>query len=537
MNQYRSNAEKFLKTGYYIGFVLFVAILGYGFAAVNPAVNVDSLTYGRYLGLRGDLMKSGRFGGTFWSILFGYGTHVVEHSFTISIIGIVLLIWAGINYCLLFQKASRDTISMPAYTVFSACLISYPLMNEIWGYQGAIITICGGHLLGSFALLLLQEQIDARKWNFWMFSIAIGMMAVGISAFESYPPVYVFLVFAILWIRECQSPDWKKHLIQGLWYCFALVLSLIAMAILRKLILVVLHLEAGTNGATTIYWLSQPFGQTLRALLLGILNKHILTSVLYFPLLTALICSGILALYGLWLALRRRWFSALLVLGMLFSLELLSIVQGAPAPLRACPVFAVLVAFIAMIAANVLRWRNVAAGMLCFFCLHQSVYMNQLFTLNHLRYEQEQTILHNIGRDLTAQHDLEKPVVFIGACQLSGYVMDQALAPGDTWGYRTYTSLREQIDTAIPGIIDRYEEWYFPQTNIQSVINWASTAFDSQEQLEDLFHFFGYPVQVKDEFYNSRRFAQDYALEHEMPGYPREGYIAELEDQIIVNLG
>lgn len=538
MKQYRLEVERYIKTWYYIGFVLLVAVVGYGYAAAHMTVNVDSIAYYTdYLGLRGDLMRSGRIGTIFWTYFFGHGNRVLEHTWSISVIGLVLLIWAGINYCILFQKASGNSLSMPALTVFAACFVSYPLMNEIWGYQGAIINVCGGHLVGSFVLLLLYQQLEKGKFHFWSSAVAVGLMVICFSSFESYVTVYIFLVFVLLFLQETRNPNWKKHLVQGLWYCAALVAGLIVMVIVRKIALIALHLTFAPNGATQVYWLTRPFGETMKALLLGILNQHILTSVLYFPLLSTAVCCVIMAFCGLWQLLRGRWFSALLVLGMLVSLELLSIFQGTPAPFRACPAFGMIVAFVAMMAANILRWRNIVPLILCLFCLHQSVYMNKIFTLNHLRYEQEVTIIHDIGRELQAKHDLEKPVVFVGNCQLGDYVMSQALAPGDTWGYRTYTSVREQINDTIPGIIDQYEQWYFPQTNVQSVINWAVRAFDTQKQIGSLFDFFGYRFATTDDFYTDYKAAQEYIQENNTPGYPKEGYIVELEDRILVHLG
>ena len=174
MKQYRLEVEKYIKTWYFIGFVLLVAVVGYGYAAAHMTVNVDSIAYYTdYLGLRGDLMRSGRIGTIFWTYFFGHGNRVLEHTWSISVIGLVLLIWAGINYCILFQKASGNSLSMPALTVFAACFVSYPLMNEIWGYQGAIINVCGGHLVGSFVLLLLYQQLEKGKFHFWSSAVAV----------------------------------------------------------------------------------------------------------------------------------------------------------------------------------------------------------------------------------------------------------------------------------------------------------------------------------------------------------------------------
>ena len=110
---------------------------GFGFDISNLTINIDSLAGDIYNSSTGQMIPSGRFGLQFWNFFFKNTAHLVENSYLTGILGLFFLIWAAINFCILFKRASNNTLSMPAYTVFAACLVSYPLMNEIWEYYGA----------------------------------------------------------------------------------------------------------------------------------------------------------------------------------------------------------------------------------------------------------------------------------------------------------------------------------------------------------------------------------------------------------------
>lgn len=356
---------------------------------------------------------------TIWSWLSGYGTHLYENFFTTSVFAVVMLIWAATNFCVLFQRASGGRISMPACTVFSACMVSYPLMNEIWGDQGANLIICGGFLLVS-----------------------------------------------------------------------------------------------------------------------SIVSLHFLSGALYFPVGMFVIAAVVLIVLMIVQFVRKQAFSGLLVLGMLFSTEALSLLQGIASPYRACQVFAVCVAFVGLMAANRLRFKNIAAFALCFLCLHQSIYMSRLNVLNDMRYEEEIAVAEQIATELNRGHDLDKPVIFVGEYQISDAIMSQITVPADSACYQAMNGFQETLHRLVPAYPNVPVEQTFPVTNVQSLIRWSTKAFRGQNQMGALLARCGCTVRTVDELYGGiLESAESYAIEREMPAYPNEGYIAELDQAIIVKLG
>lgn len=539
MQGYKKELETLLKNRYYTFFVLLVAILGFGYSATHPALNVDTLAADLYVGSGQAMLRSGRFGMTIWSWLSGYGTHLYENSFTTSVLAVVMLIWAATNFCVLFQRASGGRISMSACTVFSACMVSYPLMNEIWGYQGANLIICGGFLLVSGALLLIEGQFRREKFRFSLSLAAVGFLTMVCAGYESVAAVYVFGVFALLFFQERSAPDWKKHLRQGLCYCLALVLGLALRIAIHKLILFTLHLTPGTNGATDILWLTaESKGAQLAYLVSSIVSQHFLAGALYFPVGMFVIAAVVLIVLMIVQFARKRAFSGLLVLGMLFSTEALSLLQGIASPYRACQVFAVCVAFVGLMAANRLRFKNIAAFALCFLCLHQSIYMSRLNVLNDMRYEEEIAMVEQIAAELNQGYDLDKPVIFVGEYQISDAIMSQITVSADSACYQAVNGFQETLHRLVPAYPNVPVEQTFPVTNVQSLIRWSTKAFRGQNQMGALLARCGCTVRTVDELYGGiLESAESYAIEHEMPAYPSEGYIAELDQAIIVKLG
>lgn len=216
MKQYRTELEYFLKKTYFIAFLMILALVGYGFSMTHPTINIDTLPSDIYIGDGQNMLQSGRFGNTFWSILFGFRGKYLENHFVIGLLAVLMLIWAAINFCILFRRASQDRISSPAYLVFCGFLISHPIMTEIWEYQGANLYVCGDYLLVSFSLLSLYTQLTEKRFCFFRSLFALSCMTIVCSSYESLVVVYIFCVLGVLYLQEqLPPPRLEKPLLSG----------------------------------------------------------------------------------------------------------------------------------------------------------------------------------------------------------------------------------------------------------------------------------------------------------------------------------
>ena len=537
MKLYIKEIEFFVKKWYFVTFILLVTVLGFGFDISNLTINIDSLAGDIYNSSTGQMITSGRFGLQFWNLFFKNPKHLAENSYLTGILGLFFLIWSAINFCILFKRASNNTLSMPAYTVFAACLVSYPLMNEIWEYYGANLAVCGGFLFISFSLLLIYDQLEKGKFNILSNLAVCFFMAIVCSGYESLLCVFVFAVFAILFLKQKAEPNPKKYLIQGLIYLTAIIIGIILRLITHRVLLAVLNVEAASNGATQILWLNGNPISTVINLIKSILIEHILYSPLYFPLTVFIICIIIMLGILIFLLVKKKFFSALLVFGMLLSSELLSIIQGLASPYRTCQVFAILCAFTFMTVANRLKLKNIVPLALALVCIFQAAYLNYVFTLNHIRYQEEKAAIEQIGYTLKNNYPADKPVVFVGKFELCDNITEKVRVDEKSIGYKIAKKTNimvTDITSKCENIINPSLE--FPVTNVNSVINWSVNAFSTM--LEELFAFHGFDINVQTDIYeNNLALYDQFFKDSPMPCYPEKGYIQETDELIFVRLG
>ncbi len=516
---YITELEFFIKKWYFTAFLILLAVIGFGFTTTHLTVNIDSLAGDIYNGSGNTMIASGRFGMTFWAKLLSNEVYQIETSYSTGIIGVTMLLFAAINFCVLFRRASNDTLSFPSYVIFAGIFISYPLINEIWEYNGMELIIGGGYLFVSLSLLLIYDQIEAGKINVLKFIAVIFILTIICSSYESLIITYIFVTLAIIFLREKQENNWRKHFNQGVIYAIFLIAGVVLRLIVHKLLLMIMGIAATTNGATQLYWIEDgSVFKTIKLLINTIGFNHFLVSPYYFPLLVFSICIVCFFICTIYTFFKKKCFSGFLMLGMMSCTELLSIIQGRAVPYRTCQVFALFIAFSLMLFVNQYKCRNIFTILLCFLCLQQSIYLNYLFTLNQLRYEEEVQVIDRIYEDIE-NLNLDKPILFVGEYSLSEHISKpKNLKIGNN-------------------VYDRK----FPETNINSVLNWSKDAFISTHpnvsMTEELFSYHNYNIICTENYERDLDRYNKLNSESELPYFPNDGYIIELENLLIVKIG
>lgn len=550
MKMYIEELKQYIRSKQYLFAVLLIAVISYGYAVMNVSVSIDDLEVNRYVGNGNDLLASGRFGTVLWAILFGYRDNLVVNSGTIDLIAVIMLIWAATNFCILFQRIAKEKINESAYTFFSCVLISYPLMNEIWEYTGANLNVCGGFLLVSFSLLLIYDHThNDRNKSFFKLMLASILMMWVCAGYESLVPVYIFFTFAILALQmaggENKENKISSMIKQGMLYAAILVIGILLRIIVHSIILFVMDLDKGTNGATAIQWFLQTPSEIIKRLVYDYFLNYFLKGIIYFPL-TELVVSVIVFICMSLVAWRKYGKEILLpCMGMLFSLIVLSLVQGVWSQYRMCQVFGSFVAFVVFCSIAWIqkykwkRWVCIKKGVFVlagFLCIYQAIYMNYFLTLNHMRSEEEKMVVHTVGMELQDNYQKDKPVIFVGRYQLSEYIQEAASVPKDAFIWKVC----QYISSKCYGLMGREDNSInmsrkLPQTNINSALAWAEYAFE-QEAMWNIFHYYGYQYTLAD-YKAVYAEACETAREYNMPCYPNKGYIQEEDEYIIVRLG
>lgn len=543
MKAYLDELSCYLKHKGYMISVILAAVISYGYAAVNTTVSIDDTRGDFYLGSGHVMLSAGRFGMTFFSKLLGDFNEYVYHSFAVDVISVVFFLWAAVNFCILFRRIARKEIGMLPCTVFSCILISYPLMNEIWEYTMANLCVCVEFFCVSVAVLLVYNQIH-HKWNRMELTSSALLLMLVCAAYESLVSVYIFLVFAVLALQALYGADKEKSikeiLRQGMIYAGILAGGFILKVIVSRLILVLFHLSKTSTGQVGIIWGQVSIAEGLYDLLKSMKFIYITQAIIYMPLTEFILCMLLLSGLTVFLVIRSKNPGLLLPFGgMLVSPFLLCFLQGTYTPYRACQVFSVFTAFTLLLVLTVLGQGRKKAMRLAFYAagggclllsLHQAVYLNYFLTLNHLRWEEEQRVICSISDELGRNYNMDKPVVFTGCYHLSDGIMEAASISKDSIRWKIYA--REFADFYGVDYNEVYEYYgrKIPSTNVQSVLEWASYA---DRAYQELFRYCGFYCGEPDA--DMRQEAAEYVEKNEMPGYPREGYILDMGDYIIVN--
>ncbi|MFR1477076.1 MAG: hypothetical protein ACLSB9_15960 [Hydrogeniiclostridium mannosilyticum] len=124
------------------------------------------------------------------------------------------------------------------------------------------------------------------------------------------------------------------------------------------------------------------------------------------------------------------------------------------------------------------KYRNIAKYLIAIgfgiLCFHQAMTISYYSALNHRRSEEESYALRNIGNELAAVNDQQKPVVFVGKYTLSEDIQEMASICEDSFQWRLYSQLYTECCFQF-GLLDRLAELSrkIPQTNVNSVIDWG----------------------------------------------------------------
>lgn len=556
----KENIKYFINSKYYMFFLGWISLLCYGFAATNISVGIDDLEGGIYVGEGQAMMSSGRFGMVFLSKLFGYGNAEPFKSYAIDVIAITAFIASAIVFCSLLRDVSNDNISMFGYSIFSGLLLSYPLIHEIWEYTGANLCVCVGYLSVAISVYSIwnlihkdnHKTVQREKKSFeWI--IPIFLLTIVCSTYESLAVVYVFSVFLVLGMNvlygknECEK-DTKGVLGLGCKFAFFLGCGLFCRILIHKIILIVFQLSPKTVGATTIRWGKESMIVIIKDLLVKGINRYCVMGLFYFPVAECVIAILVFIILMIVVIFRKKnyRFSLMIVgIGLVFSLFLLSIIQGQVTNYRTCQVWGMFVAVVGMGLVQFVetrKWKVKSIIQYCIYCglsilcIQQSVYLSSMLSLNHVKSEEEAAIVRNIGQELEENFNNKKPIIFTGNHMLSDNIMKYTTVDKDSFSWKIYRNI---LYLQSDGYNDRVKEidskpMEYMLDAVSSRINWSIDSF-AGSAMERLFSYYGYDIKIENDK-EKRDKANDYVKKTNMPAYPQKGYYEEKQEYIIVNL-
>lgn len=534
MDNLKKDIEYFVKNISYIIPVILTAVLSFGFVITHYSVNVDTLAYDRYC-RQGEFLAQSRFGVVLIDKIF----HVIEFNpFFVEFIAVTFLIVATIAFCILFKRVTNNKLKMVTYTVFSCLFLSYPLVNETFVYTPASIILGLGYFGIAVSLNFMYKYLLECKFKYAIYTTII--LTLIISSYESFASVYL-CGFLIILILDCifnnkniKFMQIAKKIIK---FVIPLVIAIILAKIISTILLKIYNLTPSTIAAKQIIDLSYGLKYAIKKFIKSNIVYYLPKLLFYLPItimgIAVIINFGLNICYSI----KRKSITLfLLFIGTIFTLIVLSIIQGVATPSRACQVYALFIGFTFMLLLqSVLQlniskiFKNIAIILMFVLVFFQAKNLHKWFFLNYLRYQEEKTTITTIANDIEKKCDTNKPVVFVGNYSIPQYIANKVYINKEDFRYK----IVEKITSNIFKDVSIEVNTKIVHTNINSYIYWTMVAFEGDGiELFKWLEMLGYSFKPGDlEMKNKAK-----VIAEELPNFPKEGYILETEDFIIVNM-
>ncbi len=515
------------KCSFWLPIIIF-ATIAYSFSLTNRTVGIDDLAGDYYLSNM-SAIKGTRWGMLIWDGVFHVGAF---SPFIDKILAFIFFVCAALIISCVFFILNGQKGSVWKYSMFVSVFITFPLINEIWEYYGANLMVAGNLFLAATCILLLSTSSIKLIKKILYASCALVIV---VSSYESIAFVYVLLVFCILFYKyyHLKKEEFKflEYFKEGIFFASPLVIALFLRIIIGMILLKTYNVEFSQFGETAISW-----DGGIWHLISTIVNQYVLNGLVYFPIaifdIMVLFFVFFLIISMVYKQKIFIFFSGTLIL---VSVFMQAILQGKAMPYRTAQTLTVFVAFCVFLLIELgehvkkrYMWSFVTLVSIV-LCMHQSIYLGQLFSLNNQRSENEAAVIRQIGQQLTTRFE-DKTIIFVGKYDLGNWISSKISVDDTSWNGKLYLQV---YDCFIASFKEGAKTPEYVQTNVNSVLNWAIDAFEGQMMLKELFSYYGYDIKVIESFDGEYEAACQVAKEKDMDAFE----IADMEDYVIVCLG
>lgn len=496
---FKDRVGELLQSKVYLVGLILVTIAAYGFTITHFSLGIDDFGIRHYMNLSpekvGNMLQQGRL----LHILFYYVTGLVDViPFLNNLIGAVLLFFSAVFYSALFDTISQHKLK-PAYLLMFACLyVSNSIMSFKFIYDIDVVVTMFSYFCIPLAVVYSLSMMERRSKKDLLASFLLLMAAI--SSYESFNAVYICSVLFVLILLAVFQDEKARQLLQkGLCFAGVLVCALVVYYTIVKIV------QAATGNIpyarSNIFSVGSSVLDAVKSVVGRVFNGHLLFAM-EFSFFA--VCSVGLAIY---FSIRKKNpFIFLLFFGMgVFSLAV-QIVQGFLL-FRACQTFNLYVACMALLCMYLLGKRKildriVMAAMVVLLCF-QLKDINLWFYKDWANYQKNVFAMHEIAKDLQKDFPVrEKPVCFVNR-DYESYLM--------TWD-------EQQAEIGEAPLI--------------AAIGFLGN-LTSPEMIQ-LFEYQGYDFLIEPSPDQAEQAIED---SKGMPPFPKEGYIKETDEVIIVNFG
>ena len=540
---------------YVIGLTL-LAVCAYGYAVTHYAIGMDDTVIPLYFE-EGLAPYVGR-----WSLfVLNKIFHIADFvPWMVELVSVLILMLSVTLWCVLWKRICEPRIVLPAwsYVFVAGIFLSCPLISEVFVFY-LHNGICLGYGVVALALLCLMNGLSlkkSRKYRLGQLVLSAVLVAVAMGFYESFLIVYImgavmcFFLIRRFYGKKDGDSEYSSKLLS---WIGSGVLIVLAGMVIRTVVLAVLktvyHLEE--LGRYDVLYRSL-FGDVFTAegelvmTLKRFFVKYYVNAVVYLPIAVLVFALAFLGIYSLYHGIRKKDVLLPVCTVVLVVLPVfMSLVEGLATRYRSAqyvPVvgaFAVLLAMLELHLHKLPKWVP-ALGAVCMGVLlfNQCTDMNKWFYLDVLKYQDAEEVMSRIAYDLEKECDISKPIVFRGAYTVPYEISGDAYVSFSSPQYQWICRLTDWLD---PHLKEKFfaengQGYVFAETPVVSTLQWGVTAFDGTSgQLIEFWKMHGYDNFRCEMDLDVIEEAERIRKEENMYGYPKDGYIKECEDYIIVN--
>ena len=501
--------EYFLKNKIYMASLIIAAIAGYGYEITHSSLGIDDVCIGLYFD-DGLGVSIGRWPFYVINKIF----HVTEFEpFILEFIAVLIFMFAAIVWSAVLRYVLGDKLPIACYAVFSAMLLDYSLIAEVFIYylQNGVPIIYAIVAVAVFDFYYLYtHNLEQKQRILHKFGMSL-IVSVAIGFYEAAANVFLTGMLLIM-IVDCFGAN--RMQIRKLKQFF-MSLFLLAGSMLRIL----------------------KYPGRILTIIRQILRDYVFVGVAYYPIGLFVAASILFVIIILAAAVKKRnvyiLFLGILCYGSIF---ILSLPQGDALPYRSNLMIGLLVAMVLfcltyLILKSRYRLVNVVGMILVIAVVYNSAFdLNHWFAFEYEKNQSEIAVVDQVAYDLLkgGYNTTEKPVVFIGSYELNPAILEKCSMGSDIPGYAVIKDLNDWMEE------ETGERYVYVQTLSWSLIDWAIPGFYIYEgynrEMIRLFEERGYRLI----WGGTELYEKALQQEEELNEYPVEGYIREYDDYIVV---
>ena len=496
-----SGIHRDLNNKVYVWGLVMLTLAAYGFTFAHVSYGIDDFGVRYYLDLspesHGNMLQQGRL----IHLLFYYVGGLVDViPFLNNFLSAVLMTVSAVLLNGLFAAATNDRFNTFQKLTFLGFYISYPLLAFKFIYDLDVFVTSVAYVCVALSLVFGFSFTETHKWRDGLLALALAIVASG--CYESFNALYICTVlFTFILLCVFREYETKRVWGDGLTLAGILAADLIVYYGVVKLLQTLTGNPAYAR--YNIFSATESPLVVVKQVLQKLCNPHLLATVEF------MVCIALFAaIIVVFVVQKRRPLLFFLGLGFGVFLLITNFIQALML-YRCCQAFNLFIGATALLFSCMWNKRNVlrcfSSVILVIALMAQLKDMNLWFYRDWTNYQKNAHAIDCIATDLYADYAVDRtPVCFVN---------------------RDYSSFLMSWDESIL------------QTEIGESPLVSSIRFLGDVTSDATFQLFEY--QAYDKLLHPTPEQVERAVEHSrtMPIYPTDGYIAELDDIIVVNLG